>query len=108
MAVAVETKLVTHRISGTLMRSIHAAEAPYIDAEEDNRMAPTMDLMASAGPPEPIPVPFGEAIEVGSWLSYACAEWVGRGHPGLQQGVDSIRGSRADGIVMQAFREERL
>ena len=113
VAVAIETKLVTHVISGTLRRSVHAAPEGY-EVEfgrygaGDEEMAQQGDLMMIYGPPSPTPTPFGPVIEVGSWLPYACAEWVGRGHPGVTQGLEMVRGRRADLIVAQAFREEGL
>lgn len=103
--VAVATKQVTHVETGTLRRSVFAA-SPTADHADDQRQALTADLLAEdfiAGKTF-----LGPAVEVGSWLDYACVEWVGRGHPGLQQGFEAIRGTRANAIVWQAFREEGL
>lgn len=104
--VAVETKRVTHIQEGTLRRSVHAAPVGYNGAA-DEVTAKTTDMqglinlaavMASIAP----------ALEVGSWLPYACAEWVGRSHPGVTQGLETVRGKRAEGIMVQAFAEEGL
>jgi hypothetical protein len=108
VAVATETKRVTHRITGTLVRSVHAATAGYEGAADDEAQAPTQDLMLVHGPPMPLETPIGPAVEVGSWLPYACVEWVGRMHPGVTQGLEMVRGVRADSIVRQAFLEEGL
>lgn len=107
--VAVETKEVTHVISGTLKRSVHAAPEGYDGYEIDaDALADEGDLLFVLGPPHATQTKFGAVIEVGSWLPYACAEWVGRGHPGVTQGLEMTRGRRADLIVAQAFREEGL
>lgn len=109
VAVAIETKRITHRISGTLARSVHAAPAGYGGAEQDASEAPTQDLMQILpGLEIATPTELGKAVEVGSWMPYACVEWVGRQHPGVTQGLEMVRGVRADSIVWQAFREEGL
>lgn len=109
MAAAVETKRITHRHSGTLARSVHVAEAGRIaDEDEDMAEAAHTDLLMSRGFPEAKHTPDGTAVEVGSWLPYACVEWVGRGHPGITQGLEAVRGARATMIVRQAFMEEGL
>jgi hypothetical protein len=81
-----------------------------VDAPHDNdeNLASTNDLSLEGGHIEPTETPLGPTVEVGSWLDYACVEWVGRGHPGVTQGLEAVRGARADLIVAQAFREERL
>ena len=107
MAVAADTKRLTHRVSGTLARSVHAA-APSADHDGDENSALTQDLMMSKGFIIPGASPEGPTLEVGSWLPYACAEWIGRNHPGITQGLEGVRGARATSIVMQAFREEGL
>lgn len=107
MAVSADTKRLTHRVSGTLARSIHAAPIGA-DHEGDENSALTQDLMMSRGFLVPTPTPAGPSLEVGSWLPYACAEWIGRDHPGITQGLEGVRGARATSIVMQAFREEGL
>lgn len=106
VAAAVETKKVTHVLSGTLRRSVHAAP-PNEFHDDDERGAEHADLMIGSTP-HSAPSKFGPVIEVGSWISYACVEWVGRMHPGVTQGVEMVRGGRADMIVAQAFREEGL
>jgi len=106
MEVARETKLVTHRISGTLARSVHAAPVGYEYAAEDARDAVEHDLLLREAL-HPTPLPTGPAIEVGSWLPYACVEWVGRGHPGVTQGLEIGR-AKTDRYVRQAMREEGL
>lgn len=105
---SVETKRVTHKLTGTLARSVHAAEPmEYHDGDEDEAKNGT-DLMMNVGELHAAHTSFGQVIEVGSWISYACAEWVGRGHPGVTQGLEVSRGARADAIVRQAFIEEGL
>lgn len=111
--VAVNTKRVTHRITGTLARSVHVAPpGQEHDDEQELRQAQTTDLMLSSFGATSfatrIGTALGPAVEVGSWLPYACVEWVGRQHPGVQQGLEMSRGARADLIVMTAFREEGL
>lgn len=112
MVAVVETKRVTHVVSGTLRRSVHAAPpGEYHDDDEHDAMSSEdggrgIDL--SLEPVHAETTPMGSLIEVGSWLPYACAEWVGRMHPGITQGLEAARGFRADAIVKQAFREEGL
>lgn len=109
MLVAVETKRVTHVVHGNLKRSVHAAPVGYSDEEADTRAAEGgTDLMLSGEIPEATHTPLGAAVEVGSWLAYACVEWVGRQHPGITQGLEAARGHRADAIMLQAFAEEGL
>lgn len=105
--VAVETKGVTHVVEGNLRRSVHAAAATA-DHGLDESEAATADLMLTRGPPEPELTPLGPAVEVGSWLPYACVEWVGRGHPGVTQGLEAVRGERVNAIVRAAFGAEGL
>jgi hypothetical protein len=105
--VASETKRITHRISGTLARSIHVAEVGYEQGDTDEGLAESGDLLFQLMPASATHTEFGPAIEVGSWLPYACVEWVGRQHPGITQGLEAAR-SRADAIVEQAFMEEGL
>ena len=107
MLAAADTKRLTHRISGTLARSVHAAEVGA-DHGADEETAVGADLMMVKGLPYPVVTPLGVMIEVGSWLPYACAEWQGRSHPGIEQGVEGIRGARSDMILRQAMREEGL
>lgn len=103
--VAIETKRVTHVLSGTLRRSVHAANA---QAEHDGDLdtAATQDMLGMDATPDESP--WGPSIEVGSWLPYACVEWVGRGHPGVQQGLEMVRGARVNAIVAAAFAEAGL
>jgi hypothetical protein len=108
MQIAVETKTITHRITGTLARSVHAAPAGYEGYAEDDTTAPTADLLLLYGVPTATPTPFGPSVEVGSWLPYACVEWIGRGHPGVTQGLEMARGARMDATVVEAFRQEGL
>jgi hypothetical protein len=117
MRVAVETKNVTHVISGTLRRSVHAAPSGYSpseDAEEQlaestDKGGQQQDLMIYYPlTPDQDPTVAGlTLLEVGSWLPYACAEWVGRGHPGVTQGLELARTTN-DAVVLQAFVEEGL
>lgn len=110
--VAIETKTVTHRISGTLARSVHAAPVGY-DGKDDERVAgdkpgeQNQDMMLMFAEIQPLKLGGEHIIEVGSWLPYACAEWVGRGHPGVTQGLELAR-ERADAIMEKAFFEEGL
>ncbi len=113
---AMATKEITHVISGTLKRSVHAAPVGY-DAEESDlanaepveRGGLGQDLMPMFMGTEIVAVsPMGAMVEVGSWLPYACAEWVGRGHPGVTQGMEMIRGALAYSIVFKAYKEEGL
>lgn len=106
--ISAETKRITHRISGTLARSIHVAEVGYEGGDSDEAMAAIGDLLYTTMPAGPSRGPFGPAIEVGSWLPYACVEWVGRQHPGITQGLEMVRGERMDAIVKQAYIEEGL
>lgn len=105
---SVETKRVTHKITGTLARSVHAAEPMEYHELDEQDAAGGADLMENVGELHAGKIPFGRVIEVGSWISYACAEWVGRGHPGVTQGLEVTRGARTDAIVKQAFIEEGL
>ena len=101
-----ETKILTHKMSGTLARSVHAAPVGYELAEADESQAERGQDLGMIVPP-PTHTPAGPAVEVGSWVSYACVEWVGRGHPGVTQGLEAAR-PRADAIFFQAFKEEGL
>lgn len=103
--VAIETKRVTHVQYGNLRRSVHAAPVKYDGGDDENRAA-SDDLLFPL--PEPTQTTLGPAVEVGSWLPYACVEWIGRGHPGITQGLENVRGSKMRGLVMTAFREEGL
>jgi len=107
LEVAVETKKLTDIISGDLRRSIHAAPYRY-DGAGDELAAPTADLMMSGVVPHATKTLLGHLVEVGSWMPYACVEWVGRGHPGVTQGLESVRGIKVDMIVRKAFQEEGL
>lgn len=107
-AVAVETKRVTHVFTGNLRRSVHAAPVGYGDEENDIRDAERGDLLAQHMFTEPTPHIEGWAVEVGSWMPYACVEWVGRQHPGITQGLEAVAGLRATGILAAAFRREGL
>ncbi len=104
-----ETKIVTHRISGSLARSVHAAPVGYEGYETDKSQAEGgADLMMQHANTAPTELPDGGwAIEVGSWMPYACVEWIGRGHPGITQGLEAAR-SMAGRIFAQAYREEGL
>lgn len=109
MAVGVETKILTHKLSGTLARSVHVAPARYELGETDEKLAEAgHDLALSVRTMHATPTPEGPAVEVGSWVSYACVEWVGRGHPGVTEGLEAVRGPRANKIMQQAFFEEHL
>lgn len=107
VAISRETKIVTDKISGTLARSVHAAPARYEGAEQDETDAAGGQDLGSRIPLA-TPTGLGPACEVGSWVSYACVEWVGRGHPGVQQGLEKVRGPQANAIMAQAWREEGM
>lgn len=107
VAAAIETKRVTHVQEGTLRRSVHAAPLSA-DHSGDLNTSKTQDMMATGDVPEAEESEFGPLIELGSWLDYACVEWVGRAHPGVTQGLESVRGARSDAIVARAFFEEGL
>jgi hypothetical protein len=110
LQVAVETKTVTHKISGTLARSVHCAPVGYDgEMEGDEGVAESSDMLMTGAEVSSIrrlPA-LGAVIEVGSWIPYACAEWIGRGHPGVTQGLELATPS-ANKIFAQAFREEGL
>ena len=114
VAVATETKRITHVISGTLRRSITVSPHGTVhDSDEATALPESQggleaDLLLSGESIEATPTLLGPSVEVGSWLPYACVEWVGRNHPGITQGLEMVRGARADAIVAQAWREERL
>lgn len=108
MHISNATKIITHKLSGTLARSVHVAPGFYESAGSDERYSLTADLGPQFSHIEPIPTKDGPAVEVGSWLSYACVEWVGRGHPGITQGMEAVRGQVAWAIMKRAFREEGL
>lgn len=109
LAVSRETKIVTHvwKNDGTLRRSVHVSPLKTFHDDDEHR-AKTADLLTTSFETQATPTPYGPAVEVGSWVSYACVEWVGRKHPGVTQGLEVVRGVQADAIVAQAFREEGL
>jgi hypothetical protein len=100
--VAADTKRLTHVISGNLRRSVHTAPADY-DGSGDLKLAKESDIPNHL---EPTEVPEGAQIQVGSWLPYACVEWIGRGHPRITQGLEMQRGIRSYTIVREAMRQE--
>lgn len=103
---ATETKRVTHVLSGTLRRSVHTAPATeFHDNDEDEALSGN-DLLMDSHSLRATQTPIGPMMEVGSWISYAAAEWIGRNHPGVEQGVEAMRGAKSDLIVAAAFREE--
>jgi hypothetical protein len=102
--VAVETKQITHVISDTLRKSVHAAPKDY-DGQGDQARAEATDLHGH--PFSATDTPQGPTVEVGSWITYAWTEWITRGHPGVTQGLDLARGA-ADGIVEASFKAEGL
>lgn len=108
LQVAVDAKRLTHVISGTLSRSIHVAPLAASHDDDQELAESGADLMLGSSFIKPTPGPFGPLIEVGSWLDYACVEWVGRRHPGINEAMEAARGSRANRIVWQAWHEEGL
>ncbi len=109
MEVTRETKILTHRISGSLARSVHIAPVGYEGADDDQRQAEGgEDLAFAFAHTKAEEAPYGgRMIEVGSWMPYACVEWVGRGHPGITQGLENARGTAWE-YIAQAYREEGL
>lgn len=105
--IAAATKRITHVQFGTLRRSIHVAPAGY-DGAGDEGAAKNGDLMRGASWIDAGVAGANPVVEVGSWLPYACAEWIGRGHPGITQGLEMVRGVQADAIVVAAFKAEGL
>lgn len=101
-----DTKRLVHVISGDLRRSIHSAPVGYMDAEIDESSASHGDIDNVSNPGE-IQHAGGPQLEVGSWLPYACVEWVGRGHPGITQGLEMNR-LKATALMIEAFRGEGL
>ena len=92
-----------HVVTGTLRRSIHAAEVGY-DGGGDEETARTAKIgNVSQASYEG----HGASVEVGSWLPYACVEEVGRGHQFITPAVEASRGY-ADGVVLQAVKAEGL
>lgn len=91
-------------ISGTMRRSVHTAPRHYV-GDADLMAAQRSDipnvLIPSSIPPD-------WALEVGSWLPYACVEEVGRGHRFVTPAVEQMQGARSFRIMKQAFAEEGL
>lgn len=108
--VAVDTKRVTHVLNGDLRRSIHAAPVNYEGSGDEREVVdnPSADMLMSSLPELASPTPIGPAVEVGSWMPYACVEWVGRGHPGITEGLEAVRGAHTDKVIRAAFRQEGL
>jgi hypothetical protein len=104
--VAADTKRVTHVISGNLRRSVHTAPAGYLGA--DDLAHAVLEDIPGVNDVGLTLTPEGAVIEVGSWMPYACVEWVGRGHPGVTQGLEANRGARPTLIIKKAFAEEGL
>lgn len=98
-----EAKVVVHRITGTLSRSIHAAQPGTTDGASDEEAAfGGSDLTAAV-----VPVWEGDQalLEVGSWISYAINEE--DLHPYLYPSIEKAA-AEAPAIFEQAFAEEGL
>lgn len=92
-------------ISGTMVRSIHAAPAEY-DGSSDETTAATQDM--GGQPYKPTMKDEQIIIEVGSWVPYACVEEVSRGHQFMTPAVQEMQGARSNAIMVQSFREEGM
>lgn len=106
-AVVTEGKRNAHVISGTMMRSIHAAPHGY-SGGNDAAEAATQDLAMGASVVDVSTTGFDAVIDVGSWMPYACVEEVGRGHAFMAPAVQMVSGPRSVGLMTQAFAEEGL
>ena len=107
MAVSTEGKRNAHVISGTMMRSIHTAPHGY-SGGNDEASAASSDLGNVSSVSDIGKTGFDSVIDVGSWMSYACVEEVGRGHAFMQPAVESVSGARAVALMTRAFAEEGL
>jgi hypothetical protein len=104
MAAVPEAKILAHRITGTMARSVHLADASHI-GQDDEAAARQADI-----PSVTVPTPRGEidwVLLFGSWVPYACVEEVGRGHQFVTPALDVAR-SGAESVMRQAFAEEGL
>lgn len=111
MSIATEGKRNADVISGTMRRSIHVAELNYTGGDDLEVSTGTDPEDQSYGPPNiTIPTYVGgeAALEVGSWVPYACVEEVGRGHTFMQPAVEVVQGARAEALMIKAFAEEGL
>lgn len=108
VAAAVQTKVICHVVTGTLSRSIHVSPLMANHDGDQESAHSGADLLSSSFSLVATPTPYGPAVEVGSWVDYACVEWVGRRHVGLTEGLGAVRGIQTEKIVRQAFREEGL
>lgn len=103
-AVANEGKRNAHVISGTMRRSVHSAPAGYTGGNDESAAAGS-DLPNARTPSwEGV----NAALEVGSWVAYACVEEVGRGHAFMAPAVSAVGGARATALMQQAFAEAGL
>lgn len=103
--VAVAGKRNAHVISGDMRRSIHTAPEGYL-GEDDEALAATGDVTVDYGADDVLDGSVA-TVETGSWLAYACAEEVGRGHKFMEPAVEEVRGN-SHGIMASAFKEEGL
>lgn len=104
--IAADGKRYADVISGTMRRSIHSAPINYIGAGDEDAAA-AADL-PNAGFWDVVVDPEGSVLEVGSWVSYACVEEVGRGHQFMTPAVEGWRGPRSDAVMKRAYLEEGL
>lgn len=98
--VVVDGKRNAHVITGTLRRSIHAAPVNY-NGSGDEGAAQSGDI-ANTDDGE-----LTKALEVGSWVPYACVEETGRGHQFMTPAVSMAR-TYADDVMIMAFKQEGL
>ncbi len=103
--VATEAKMIAHVVTGTLRRSIHTAPRGYLGSGDEG--AAQSANLSNVGMEGVSYEGAAALIEVGSWLSYACVEEVGRGHQFITPAVELVR-TRAHSIFQQAVREEGL
>jgi len=104
-AVSTEGKRNAHVISGTLRRSIHSAPAGYTGGNDEDAAAGGSDIPNARTPSwEGV----NAALEVGSWVAYACVEEVGRGHAFMAPAIAAVGGARATALMQRAFAEAGL
>lgn len=104
-AVATRGKENAHVITGTMRRSIHTAEPDYTGGND-------LGIAQGGGEPRNLDEPVFEgidaALEVGSWVPYACVEETGRGHTFMAPAVEEVSGAIAEGLMREAFAQEGL
>jgi len=94
---AANSKKYAHVVSGNLRRSIHAAKTQTMGE------VPATTSNVSTGATRRAEV----AVEVGSWMEYACVEEVGRGHRFMQPGWEETQPTVWP-TIKRAYDEEGL